>query len=264
MDLGLDRKVAVVAAASRGLGYACAAALAQEGCRLAICSRDGERITAAAERLRNEHAAEVVARPVDVTDGAAVTAFVDAVAETYGRIDVVVTNGGGPKPGTFDELSADDFSAAADLLVRNPVQLVKAALPHLRANGDGGRIICITSCSVREVIPNLMLSNALRGAVVGWAKTLARELAADRITVNCLAPGFVATERIDELVAANAAKQGRDPDAVRADLLAMQPSGRFGDPAEFGAACAFLASVNAAYISGTTLYVDGAMMRTVV
>jgi 3-oxoacyl-[acyl-carrier protein] reductase len=264
MDLGLTDRVAVVAAASRGLGYACAAALAQEGCRLAICSRDPDTLTAAAERLRSEYGAQVLARPVDVTDGSAITAFVAAVTATYGRIDVLVTNGGGPRPGTFDELEAADFAAASQLLLQSAVQWAKAALPVMRAVGVGGRIIAITSCSVREVLPNLMLSNAVRAAVVGWAKTLARELAAERITVNCLAPGIVDTERIAALVAATAQRQGQTPEAVRAAMLAQQPSGRFGKPDEFGAACAFLASQQASYISGTTVYVDGGMMRTVV
>ncbi|MDA3963829.1 MAG: SDR family oxidoreductase [Planctomycetota bacterium] len=264
MDLGLEGKVAVVVAASRGLGFASAQALAAEGCRLAICSRSQDAITAAAERLRAEQGAEVVARPVDLTDASAVHDFIAAVEAAYGRIDVLVTNSGGPPPGTFDELDEAAFAAANELLLLNPVRLVKAALPALRRHGDGGRIIAVTSCSTREVLPNLMLSNAVRAAVVGWAKTLARELAAEGITVNCLAPGMVDTERIAELGAAVAKRQGISVEQVRRNMLAAQPSGRLGEPAEFGAACAFLASRQAAYISGTTVYVDGANMRTVV
>lgn len=258
MDLGLAGKVAVVYAASRGLGRASAQALAEEGCDLAICSRDATRIAAAAEGLRAATGRRVLARALDVAEPAAHAAFAAAVRAEYGRCDIVVMNSGGPKPGTFDALDEGDFAAAADLLLLNPVRATKAFLPLLREGGRGGRLIAITSISVREVIANLMLSNSLRGAVAGWAKTLARELGPEGITVNCVAPGTIGTERIAELVAANAVKQNLPEDEVRRQLLARIPAGRFGRPEEFAAAVAFLASQRAAFISGTTLVVDAA------
>lgn len=260
MDLGLTDKIAVIYAASRGLGRACALALAQEGCDLAICSRNASRIEATADAIRSDTGRRVLACVCDIGNAQAHLAFAEAVRSTYGHCDVLVANGGGPRPGTFDGLDDEAFRAAAELLLLNPVRAAKAFLPLM---GDGGRLIAITSTSVREVLPNLMLSNSLRAAVTGWAKTLARELAPRGITVNCVAPGTISTERIDELVAANAAKQGVDAADVRAQLLSRIPTGRFGTPDEFAAAVAFLASARASFISGTTLVVDGAQTAVV-
>lgn len=263
MDLGLHDKIAVVYAASRGLGRASAQALAAEGCDLAICSRDTGRIAAAAEAIRSATGRRVLGHSLDVTAAESHTAFAEAVRAAYGRCDVLVLNSGGPKPGTFDALDEAAFRDAADLLLLNVVRATKAFLPLLRAGGRGGRIIAITSVSVREVMPNLILSNSLRGAVAGWAKTLARELGPEGITVNCVAPGTIDTERIAELVAANAARQGLEQAAVRQQMQARIPAGRFGRPEEFAAAVAFLAAQRASFISGTTLVVDGAQTSVV-
>jgi len=263
MDLGLRDSIAVVYAASRGLGRASAAALAAEGCDLAICSRDAGRIEATAAAIRAASGRRVLACAVDVADPAAHAAFAAAVRATYGRCDVVVLNSGGPRPGTFDTLDDEAFRAAAELLLLGAVRGAKAFLPLIREGRRGGRLIAITSISVREVISNLMLSNSLRAAVTGWAKTLARELGPEGITVNCVAPGTIGTERIAELVAANAAKQGLAEEAVRQQLIARIPAGRFGRPEEFAAAVAFLASQRASFISGTTLVVDAAQTATV-
>lgn len=263
MDLGLSGKVAVVCAASRGLGRASAEALAAEGCDLAILSRDPARIEATAAAIRAASGRRVLAQAGDVADPATAAAFAAAVQRAYGRCDVLVLNSGGPKPGTFDALDEAAFAAAAELLLHNPVRMAKAFLPLIRAGKAGGRILCLTSTSVREVLPNLMLSNSLRAAVTGWAKTLARELGPEGITVNCVAPGTIATERIDELVVVNAAKQGVDQAVVRSQLLARIPAGRFGRPEEFAAAVTFLASARSSFISGTTLVVDGAQTSVV-
>ena len=263
MDYGLTGKVAVVNAASRGLGFASAYALAQEGCRLAIVSRNTDAIRDAARRLANETGAEVIAQAVDVTDAKGIASFAHHVGERFGGCDILVTNSGGPKPGTFDSLDDADFTRAHELLVLSAIRMSKAFLPLLRAS-DQARIISLTSTSVREILPNLMLSNAIRSAVVGWSKTLARELAPEGITVNCVAPGIIDTERIAELITAQAANIGISEDEQRQLMLAAQPSGRFGQPQEFAHAVCFLASRGASYISGTTLYVDGALMRTVI
>lgn len=253
----------MVYAASRGLGLASARLLAEEGCDLAICSRDADRVEAAAAGIRSTTGRRVLACVADVADASAHAAFADAVRQTYGRCDVLVLNGGGPQPGTFDALDAEAFRAAADLLLLNPVRAAKAFLPLIRAGGAGGRIIAITSTSVREVLPNLMLSNSIRAAVAGWAKTLARELGPEGITVNCVAPGTIGTERIAELIAAGAVRQGVGEDVVRQQLQARIPAGRFGRPEEFAAAVAFLASQRASFVSGTTLVVDGAQTSVV-
>lgn len=263
MDLGLTGRVAVVFAASRGLGKACAHALAAEGCDLAICSRNAAAIESAAGLIRSSTGRRVLARPVDVTNAQQIADFAAAVEREFGRVDILVNNTGGPRPGTFDTLDAGDFEQATQLLLLSVVRVTKAFLPLIRKTGRGGRILNLTSTSVREVIPNLMLSNAVRSAVVGWSKTLARELGPENILVNCVAPGTIATERIDELVAANATKSGQTPEQIRAAMQARIPLGRFGRPEEFAAAVAFLASDRASYISGTTLYVDGAAMSSV-
>lgn len=263
MDLGLTGKIAVVYAASRGLGLASARLLAEEGCDLAICSRDDGRIESAASAIRAATGRRVLARAVDVSDAPGHAAFAEAVRAAYGRCDILVLNGGGPKPGTFDALDDEAFRAATELLLLNPVRAAKAFLPLIRAGKNGGRIIALTSTSTREVLPNLMLSNSVRAAVAGWAKTLARELGPEGITVNCVAPGTIGTERIAELIAANAARQGIGEDIVRQQLLARIPAGRFGRPEEFAAAVAFLASQRASFISGTTLVVDGAQTSVV-
>ncbi len=264
MDFGLTGKVAVVMAASRGLGRATALALAQEGAHLAIASRERTRIEAAAAEIRAATGARVLAQAVDVTKAGEITAFAARVAAEYGRVDVLVNNGGGPPPGTFDTLDEGAFSAAVELLLLNVVRTTKAFLPLLRSHRGGGRIISVTSAGAREPLANLMLSNALRPAIHGWTKTLAKELGPEGITVNCVAPGIVGTERIDELIAANSARLGKSLDQVRTEMIGRIPLGRFGRPEEFAAAAAFLASARASYISGTTLYIDGAAMASVV
>ncbi len=260
MDLGLTGKIAVVMAASRGLGKASARLLAEEGADLAIASRDPAKIAATAAEIAAATGRRVLHHAVDVTKPADIA----RVASEFGRVDVLVNNGGGPPPGTFDTLDDNAFAKAAELILLSSVRTTKAFLPLLRKHGQGGRIMTITSAGAREPLANLILSNALRPAIHGWSKTLAKELAAEGITVNCVAPGIVGTERIDELVAANSTRQSKTTEQVRAEMIARIPAGRFGRPEEFAAAVAFLASKQASYISGTTIYVDGAAMASVV
>jgi len=262
MDYGLAGTVAVVMAASRGLGRATAFALAREGCDLAISSRRSDAIEQTAQEIRTATGRRVLAQAVDVTKATDITAFAQQVATTYGTIDVLVNNGGGPAPGTFDSLEVEQFGAACEILLMNSVRTTKAFLPLLRRSTQG-RIITVTSTSTREVIANLMLSNSLRAAVAGWSKTLARELAPEGITVNCVAPGTIGTERIDELIQANATRGQITPEQARTQMLSRMPMGRFGVPEEFAAAVAFLASRSASYISGINLLVDGAQTAVV-
>jgi len=238
MDLGLEGRRALVTAASKGLGRACAEALIGEGARVVISSRNKEAIGAAGNEMGAHRA--VVA---DVSKEADVEVLVGTAARELGGLDILVVNAGGPPPGTFQTTPLEGWDKAYQLTLMSAVRLVTSALPHLKQS-DQGRIVFITSISVRQPIPNLVLSNSLRAAVTGMAKTLALELAPDRITVNCLAPDAIRTDALRRL----------------GDLAGMEeraPMKRLGEPAEVGAACAFLCSTQAGYITGQTLGVDG-------
>ncbi len=247
MDLGLKGRSALVAAASKGLGRACAEALVSEGAEVFINSRDSASIESTAKQI---NAAGWLA--ADVSKPGEPEALVNAAITRLGGLDVLVVNAGGPPPGTFQSTPIEMWDVAFQLTLMSAVRLISAALPHLKRSQQG-RIVIITSISVRQPIPNIALSNSMRGAVTGLAKTLARELAPDRITVNCLAPDAILTDRIRHLAAA----AGVDPEERIKQQAAAAPMGRLGDPAEFGAACAFLCSQQAGYITGQTLGVDG-------
>src|SRR6266566_2616745 len=247
MDLGLKGRGALVAAASKGLGRACAESLIAEGAEVFISSRDAASIESTAKQIG---AVGWVA--ADVSKPGDPEALVSAAVARLPTLDVLVVNAGGPPPGTFQSTPLELWEAAFHLTLMSAVRLVRAGLPHLKKS-DQGRIVCITSIAVRQPIPNIALSNSLRAAVTGLAKTLSRELASDRITVNCLAPDSILTDRIRQVAAAS----GADPDEQVKRMAAAAPMGRLGDPAEFGAACAFLCSKQAGYISGQTIGVDG-------
>lgn len=262
MDLGLRGRTAIVAAASKGLGRAVATALAREGANTAIFSRDPAAIDAAAREIEQvaSHGAQVLALAADVTDPATAERVVQATVERFGGVDILYNNAGGPKPGYFDDLSDADWERAFELNLLSAVRLTRAALPYMRQKG-WGRIITGTSSSVRQPIENLMLSNSVRSATTAWAKTLSDQLARDGITVNCIAPGRIKTERLVQLDEDAARRQGRSFEEVTAERLAAIPAGRYGEPEEFGAAAAFLASEPARYITGITLLVDGGQFR---
>lgn len=249
MDLGLNRTAAIVCGASSGIGLAVARALAGEGCAVTMVARDPERLAAAAAPI------DGLAVAGDVRDRDLQRRAVDGTVAARGRLDIVVNNAGGPPTGTFDSTPDEAWAEAFELTLNSAVRLTRLALPHLRASGRG-RIVNITSWSVREPIPNLLLSNAIRPGVVGWAKTLAQELGPDGITVNTVAPGRVDTPRIRELWATRPDPAG----AERADTEAI-PARRLATPAEVAAAVAFLCSLPAAYISGVVLPVDGGALR---
>lgn len=246
MDLGLQDARALVTAASKGLGRACAAALAAEGARVFIVSRDEERLRAVE---RDIGAAGHLA--VDLSTPGAPERAVEAAVAALGGLDILVCNAGGPPPGTFASTPIDEWEVGYRLTLMSTVRLSKAALPLLVESGRG-RIVNITSISVRQPIPNILLSNAFRSAVTAMAKTLAGEVAAQGVTVNNLAPGTILTDRVHQLYSGNL------------DALAQSvPAGRIGDPEEFGAACAFLCSRQAGYITGQTIGVDGGALRGV-
>ena len=251
MELGLNGTAAIVCGASSGIGLAIAQALAGEGCAVTMVARDPDRLEAAAAPLGG------LAVAGDVRDRELQRRAVERTVAAHGRLDIVVNNAGGPPTGTFDSTPDEAWAAAFELTLNSAVRLTRLALPHLRASGRG-RIVNITSWSVREPIPNLLLSNAIRPGVVGWAKTLARELGPDGITVNTVAPGRVDTARIRELWATRP-----DPaEAERADTAAI-PARRLAATAEVAAAVTFLCSLPAAYISGVVLPVDGGALRGV-
>jgi 3-oxoacyl-[acyl-carrier protein] reductase len=252
MDLGLEGTAAIVGGASAGMGFAIAEALAAEGCSVTMCARGESRLEEAAARIPG-----AIGIAGDVRDPALLQRLVDETVAARGRLDIVVNNAGGPPPGTFESIADDAWADAFELSLRSVVRLTRLALPHLRASGRG-RVVNITSWSVREPIPNLMLSNAIRPGVVGWAKALAHEVGRDGITVNTIAPGKVATGRMRELWEARP-----DPAAAEAEDIASIPVGRMGRPAEIAAAVAFLCSERAGYISGAVLPVDGGALRGV-
>lgn len=257
MDLGLAGRQAVIFGASRGLGLASAQALAAEGASVLLCGRSAERLAAAAAALRASGATAEHA-VVDLADAASVAALGDRLAAL--PVAVLVNNTGGPPPGPVAAVSAEAWAKAFQPMVGAVFALTAAVLPGMRAR-QWGRIVNIVSSGVLQPIPNLGMSNALRAAITGWAKTLAAEVAAEGITVNSVAPGRIHTERVDELDQAAAARTQRSVDDVAAASRAAIPAGRYGRPEEFADAVAFLASARASYITGSILRVDGGMIR---
>lgn len=260
MDLGLKGRAAAVAAASRGLGRACAEALAAEGASVAICGRDGARIRETADAIARQTGARMLAFVADVAVAEQCRAFVRGAAESFGRLDILVTNTGGPRPGGFEAVSDTDWEQAYRLTLGNVVQLVRAAAPYMRKNG-WGRIVNITSLSAKQPVDGLVLSNSFRPAIIGLAKTLSNELGRDGILVNNVSPGYTRTDRLDELVEVRARAAGSSPERVLADMAQGIPVGRVAEPAELAAVVAFLCSERASYVTGATIPVDGGAIR---
>ena len=260
MDLGLKGKVALVAGASKGLGFAVARALAAEGASVSISSRDEKAITDAAARIERDTGSRVITMPVDVRDKDAVERWISHSADTLGGIDALMTNSGGPPAGpavSFDDKAWQD---AADLLLFSVLRMVRGAVPHMQKRG-GGAILVSTSSSVKEPIPNLGLSTVLRASVSALAKTLSLELAAQKIRVNQIIPGRIDTDRVRQLDDINAKKQGITFEAAKSKAEAAIPLGRYGNIDEFGRIGAFLLSDAASYITGASVQVDGGLIK---
>lgn len=260
MDLGLKDRVAIVAASSRGLGKACALELAREGAHVVICARDEAQLIETADEIQTSTSANVLPVAIDLTDADQIQDLADKALRRYSHIDVLVTNNGGPPAGFFDDLNDEAWLAAHQLTLLSAVRLIRAVLPAMRAQ-QWGRIVNITSVSVKQPIDNLLLSNVYRPGVVGLAKTLSTQLAPDGITVNNVAPGYTRTDRVLELARARAADRSKTVEEVIAGTTASFPMKRMGEPEELAALVAFLASERASYITGTTIPVDGGLAK---
>ncbi len=260
MDLGISGKVAVVVASSKGLGRAAAQELACEGARVVICARGAE----ALEETRATIAAtgaEVVALPVDTGSAPDLDRLIDTAESSFGPVEILVTNGGGPAPGRFEELTEKAWEDAVRGTLDSVVRLCRRVLPSMKERG-WGRIINITSIAVKQPVDGLILSNSIRAAVTGFARTLANEVAADGVTVNNVMPGFTSTERVDELADKQAADGGTSRDEIVAAWKASIPAGRLAEPRELAALIVFLASERAGYITAQSIPIDGGWIRS--
>ena len=263
MDLGLKGKVAFVAAASRGLGRAVAEELAAEGASLVLCARNVENLKAAAAEIARISGVTVLPIVADVAVADEAAQAVRAGIEKFGRIDILVTNAGGPPAGRFEDLSREMWENATRLTLNSVLELTRAVLPGMRQR-RWGRILNITSIAAKQPVDNLMLSNSLRAAVTGFARTLANEAAADGITVNNILPGYTRTERVAELARATAERDGISQSEAAAGWENEIPMRRLGEPREFAALAAFLVSERASYITGTSIPVDGGWIRSLI
>ena len=262
MNLGLKDRVAIVAASSEGLGKAVALGLAREGARLALCARTESALAATADGIRRETGVEVLARPVDVSLEGQVHNFVQAALSQFGRLDVVVTNAGGPPSKPFAATTIEDWQRAVQLNLMSILYFARETLPIMR-DQKWGRFITITSIAVKQPVEGLVLSNAVRQAVVGLVKTLSNEYGSANVLVNNVCPGFTRTARLDDLSGRLAANEGVDPAEIHRRWSSQIPLGRLGTPEEFANAVVFLASECASYITGASIAVDGGFAKGV-
>jgi 3-oxoacyl-[acyl-carrier protein] reductase len=260
MNLGLKNRVALVAASSQGIGRATAEAFAAEGCRVAMCARNQQTLQAAAEKIRKQHKVEVFAEAFDVTDAAAVSRFVAAVAEKFSSVDICVTNAGGPPAKGFLAATLEEWQRTLEANFLSTVYFAREVIPYMQRK-RWGRIITITSITTKQPVTDLVLSNAVRAAVVGLVKSLANEFGKDGILVNNVGPGFTATDRLKELAKTRASISGKSEQEIFAGWAADAPLQRLGDPREIAETIVWLASERASYITGQTVLVDGGMYK---
>jgi 3-oxoacyl-[acyl-carrier protein] reductase len=260
MDLGLKNKRALVTGSSRGLGHAAALLLAQEGCRVAVNGRDEGRIKASAEKLQKDTGMQVIGLAGDAGEASTPEKLIRQTVEAFGGLDILITNTSGPASGSIDVLDEAAWQRGIDLCLMAHVRLIKAALPHLRRS-DAPSVLTITSYSVKQPIPNLLISNSVRAATVGLTKSLALELGREGIRLNSILPGWTATERVGEIMEARAKNNNSTVAAEFAKQVAEIPLGRMARPEEFAHAAVFLVSPAASYITGVMLNVDGGVVK---
>ncbi|MCI0549568.1 MAG: SDR family oxidoreductase [Anaerolineae bacterium] len=261
MDLGLKDKRAFVAGSSRGLGFATAMTLAREGCKVAINSRDEDKVKAAAEKITNETGNQAYGVAGDVSNASTVDALIQSVIESLGGLDILITNAGGPPAGSFEAFDEAAWQKAVDTSLMSHVRLIRAALPHLRKSSTPS-VLTVTSYTVKQPLPNLVLSNSVRAATVGLTKSLAMELGRENIRFNSIMPGWTMTERVQELMAFRAKNNNTTVEAEIAKQTAEIPLGRVGQPQEFANAAVFLVSPAASFIHGVSLAVDGGITKS--
>jgi 3-oxoacyl-[acyl-carrier protein] reductase len=261
LDLGLQGRVAIVAAASKGLGRAVADELARESASVAVCARTEADLQQAAAHIQKATGQDVFQQAVDVTNPAAASHIVAVVEDRFGRLDICITNTGGPPSKLFVGTNHEDWRTAVDFLLMSTVFFAKETLPGMQKN-KWGRFITITSAAVKQPVDGLLHSKCIRAAVTGLARTLANEYAQHGITVNNVCPGYTRTARLDHLTATISERSGSGPDSVFADWTRQIPAGRIGTPQGFAAVVTFLASDRASYVNGTSLAVDGGLVRS--
>ncbi len=260
MELGLNNKVMLVAASSKGLGFGIARALAQNGAKVSMCSRSGDDVEAAAKALRDETGAETLATACDVSQPDDIQAWVARTADQWGVIHGLLVNAGGPPSGSFKSLTDAQWQAAFELTLLSSIRMIRAALPYMT---EGGAILAVTSSSIIQPIEALALSTVMRSGVAALLKTLAEELAPDGIRVNNIVPGRIQTDRITQLDTNTAKRRGVPIETVQAESVSRIPLGRIGTIEEFGSVGAFLLSPAASYVTGTTVRVDGGFVRSI-
>jgi 3-oxoacyl-[acyl-carrier protein] reductase len=263
MDLGLKGRVSVIGGSTQGLGHAIARQFALEGCRVVINGRDRDRTARAAEALAADTGTEVIGIAADVADGQAAQSLIERAIERCGAVDILVCNAGGPPPTTFADTPENGWQAALELNLLSTIRMCRAAIPPMRAR-HWGRIVCLTSIAAKQVVGSLILSTTARAGVLGFAKALADEVAADGVTVNVICPGYFRTERTEDLAAARGVRSGRSVRDIEHDTVRAIPMGRMGEPDELAAAFVFLASEPARYITGAVLQVDGGFIRSII
>ncbi len=260
MNTGLKNRSVIVAASSQGIGRATAEAFAAEGCRIAMCARNQQSLQTAADSVRKNHGAEVIAQALDVTDPAAVREFVASVAKQFGGVDVCVTNAGGPPAKGFLATTTDDWHKAVETNFLSTIYFAHEVIPHMQRK-RWGRIITITSITTKQPVADLVLSNAVRAAVVGLVRSLANEFGKDGILVNNVGPGFTATDRLKELAKSRSAASGKSESEIFEAWAADAPLKRLGDPGEVADTIVWLASERASYVTGQTILVDGGLYK---
>lgn len=262
MDLGIKEKVALVTASSTGIGKAVAEALAEEGCKLAICARSKEVLIETSRYIKNKFNIEPFWGVCDLNLKKDIESFYDAVKNQFGKVDILINNCGGPVPGFFRDLSEDDWEQAYKQVLLSVVRFSNLVIPNM-IEQEWGRIINITSIAVKQPVHNLMLSNSLRAAVTGFAKSLSNEFGNKNITVNNVAPGYTLTHRLYELAVNRAKTSGKSHEEILVEMAKDVPLNRLGGPEEIAAIVVFLASQKASYITGITIQVDGGSTKAI-